>query len=581
MSKRVETSFNFRQILALLMACLLAVGALQGQAVSEDEIKFASREYIPGEANAIRVKSAMVPVPVVVRDAHGRAIKDLKKEDFELYEEGKKQDISYFTVEYAHPPATPAPETTAETPVAPPPAAAPRYLGMYFDDESTSTRDLVCARKAAEVFVRSHLEESDRVGIFTSSTTVTQEFTSNKQQLLDTLSKLVSHKRQVAIAACPNITPYQAYQITHFQNENGDALEFAMEEARQCHVCSGRRDCDFTVENLAEQVLSLSELFSRESLGALGDVIRYMGKMPGRRILIMTSSGFFSESETIQHEQDKMIDVALHNGIVINTLDPKGLFADHDPADEALGRPVATSGALGAYGEALPRQEKEVSNDPLAALAEGTGGKFFHNSNDLAGGLRQLAELPEVSYILGFSPMESKMNGAMRELKVKIPAQRNIRIESRPSYFLPTKAEAAPGIKSQKLDDEVMAQDAPAELAAQVKIDSSTLASGISTLKVIASVDGHSLLFKKENRRNRERVIFVTALFDMQGHFLAGTEGVMDMNLKDATHAQISRDGVNAKASLQAPPGTYRLREVIQEVVGGRISASSQTVEIH
>jgi len=94
-------------------------------------------------------------------------------------------------------------------------------------------------------------------------------------------------------------------------------------------------------------------------------------------------------------------------------------------------------------------------------------------------------------------------------------------------------------------------------------------------------VDGHSLYFKKlGDKRHAERVIFVTALFDMQGHFLGGMEGVMDLTLKDATHTQIAHDGVSAKATLQAPPGTYRLREVMQEVVGGRISATSRAVEI-
>jgi hypothetical protein len=54
----------------------------------------------------------------------------------------------------------------------------------------------------------------------------------------------------------------------------------------------------------------------------------------------------------------------------------------------------------------------------------------------------------------------------------------------------------------------------------------------------------------------------------------------MELNLRDATFAQISKDGVEARATLQAPPGIYRLREVVQEVVGGKMGASSRTVEI-
>jgi len=52
------------------------------------------------------------------------------------------------------------------------------------------------------------------------------------------------------------------------------------------------------------------------------------------------------------------------------------------------------------------------------------------------------------------------------------------------------------------------------------------------------------------------------------------------MKLKDAAHANIARDGVDAKSTFQAPPGNYRLRQVVQEVVGGKTSAISKTVEI-
>ena len=118
---------------------------------------------------------------------------------------------------------------------------------------------------------------------------------------------------------------------------------------------------------------------------------------------------------------------------------------------------------------------------------------------------------------------------------------------------------------------------------------SGTLGSGESALKVKVHVNGKSLSFRKEttggtdgkgSNIRAERLIFITALFDMQGHYLGGVEAVMDMDLKDATFAQISKDGVDAHSTLEAPPGTYRLREVVQEVVGGRLHASSQTVTI-
>jgi hypothetical protein len=353
------------------------------------------------------------------------------------------------------------------------------------------------------------------------------------------------------------------------------------------------------VQTQSATVLSLSEQFAQDSLGVLGDVIRYLGKMPGKRMLIMTSSGFFSRTDKVQHTQDKMIDAALHAGIVINTLDAKALAAEWvggSPADgqvvlspttaaaAAGGKVViSTSGSvagMNALQQRIVDDEREVSSDSMAVLASATGGKFFHNSNDLEGGLVELAALPEVSYAMSFSPDDVRANGVYHSLKVTMPGRRDVTISARPGYFAQSNEKGSPGAKLQKLNQEVMASDTLSGVAAEVTTQSAVTSTGETGLKVNVHVNGRTLAFRKENNTRAERIIFVTALFDMQGHYLSGVETVMDMNLKDATFATVSKDGVDARSTLQLPPGTYRLREVVQEVVGGRLAASSQTVEV-
>lgn len=570
---------RLKPALLALILILIAVPFLQSQTTPEPEIKIAAQPYVPQESNAIRIKTTMVDVTVVVRDAHGQPIAGLTKDDFQIFDEGKQQKISLFTPELAHPPIVKveAPATTAEAPAIPPPApppTLPRYLGFYFDDKNMSAGQLVYVRKAAEKFVRDNMEETDRAGVFTSSATVTQQFTSNKQQLLDALAKLLAHERGQAFAGCPIITPYQAYNIGHFFNEHSEDMTIAISEAIGCRACDPKDipGCVRLVTNKAATVLTIEENFSQDSLGVLGDVIRYMEKMPGRRTMIMASAGFFSISNPVQHAQDKMIDGAIHAGIIINTLDAKGLWASGD-LSQGYDMMQHMDGMLGTM-------ENEVSDDPLSAIAYGTGGKFFHNSNDLDGGLRDLAALPAASYVLGFSPDEVKDNGMYHNLKVKLPNHQYTNISARPGYFALTKQEALPATRFQKLNREVMSSDALSEIQTEVTTTSGTLATGEPALKVVVHVPGKSLYFKKINKLHNERVIFITALFDMQNHYLAGTEAVMDMNLKDATYTQLSHEGVDAKSTLQAPPGTYRLRQIVQEVVGGRLFTTTRDVVI-
>ena len=590
--------------LGVVMACSTIAPLLNGQSATSDEIKIASQPYAPSANGTIRVQSTIVDVSVVVRDAKGQLVTGLKKEDFEIYDQGKKQTVSQFNVELARPPATKVPEhvETQALPPAPPPAVPPRFLAFYFDDENMPAADLVFARKAAEGFVNKHMEPTDRAGVFTSSTTLTQQFTSNRQQLLDTLGKLVSHQRGATFGAeaCPRITPYEAYQINQMVDSHSDAFDLALAQAVQCNCSqspapggSCAAEQSRLVQTQAATVLTLSEQFAQDSLGVLGDVIRYMGKMQGHRMLIMASSGFFSRTDKVQHAQDKMIDSALKAGIVINTLDAKGLAADWVGGNPADGPPIVLTGGSGGAFNALQDEilsdERDVSNDSMAVLASSTGGKFFHNSNDLDGGLVEIAALPEVSYALSFSPDDLKENGAYHNLKVRVPGRNNVTISARPGYFAQSHEKNSPSAKFQKLNQEVTASDTLTNLAASVTTQSGTVGSGESALKVNVHVNGKSLSFRKETTGGAdgkgtnvraERLIFITALFDVQGHYLAGVEAVMDMNLKDATFAQLSRDGVDARSTLEAPPGTYRLREVVQDVVGGRLSASSQTVTI-
>jgi len=580
-------SVRVKHILLLLLVCLFAVSLLQGQSAppdSEEEFKVGSQAYVPQDTHAIRVQSTMVEVNVVVRDAQGKTISGLKREDFEVYDQGKQRKITSFSADVAHPAAVPAPPV-AEAAAAPPPPAStipPRYLGMYFDDQNMSTGQMVYIRKAAESFVNKNMEETDRAAVFTSSENVTQQFTSNKQQILDALGKLLSHRNGDTVPGCPVITPYQAYEIELFFNEHNDATDLAVSEAMACHTCTDAPDCMRFVETRAATVLSLNQNFAQDSLGVLGDIIRYMGRMPGKRTLIMASAGFFSLGEKVQHAQDKMIDAAIHNGIIINTLDAKGLTVGFDPSDLAgeSGEQLLGRESGNGYAGLLATMENEVANDPMAAIAYGTGGKFFHDNNDMVGGLRQMAEVPEASYVLGFSPEEIKDNGAFHNLKVKAPGQHDVAITARPGYFALSREQAAPGAKFQKLNKEVMGTDSLSEIVAEVTTKSGALATGEPALRVTVHVPGRAMQFKKENKRHNERIIFVTALFDMQDHYLGGNEVVMDMKLKDPAHARISRDGVDAKSILQAPSGTYRLRQVVQEVVGGRILATSRTVEI-
>jgi VWFA-related protein len=572
----VKLGALFTLFLILLAATTIR---LRSQVISDDEIRFGSRPYVPPSANAIHVQTSAVQVPVVVRDSSGKAVAGLKQSDFQLFDDGHPVTIASFAVENVTPlpvQYVQAPQVVdaslppAVPPVNPPPPTA-RYIAIFFDDLSMRTPDLLMARKATESFVSTSLKPGDRIGIFTTSTQDTLNFTDNVPVLLATLGHLVSHRRIAGDGTCV-MTPYQASLITKNFDTHSDALDLGM----RLPGCGGNNVQDLT--NVARGIVGQAEQLAQETMGILIDVIHYLGRMPGHHMLVLASSGFLTE--TLQEKQDSLINEALSANVIINSIDAKGLVAENPGYTEDFQPLRGLKDKWLALFDEFKTANREVQNDPLAILAEGTGGHFYHNRNDLDVGLKEMASAPDVSYVLTFYPEALKRNSALHTLKVKLVDSHNMNITARRGYIAPSPNLTEPEKKKAQLDSAVITTDLLTALSAQVTTSSGKSAVGEPTLKVGIHLDAIRLPFETQGDRKVERLIYISALFDAQNKFVTGVEGVMDLRLKPETMTTLSTHGLDANLSVQAAPGNYRLRQVVQEVGNGRIATLNRNVRI-
>jgi hypothetical protein len=144
--------------------------------------------------STFKLRVNLVQVHVIVRGDKGKPIGGLSKEDFQLYDNGKLQLITTFGVEDAQSRKERS-EAAAKTQVnqeennEPISRATPdRFIALTFDDIHLLTRDVTPMRNAANGFIDS-IGPSDRVGFFTTSEIVTQDFTDNKELLKQALLK--------------------------------------------------------------------------------------------------------------------------------------------------------------------------------------------------------------------------------------------------------------------------------------------------------------------------------------------------------------------------------------------------------
>ena len=533
-------------------------------------------------APTFKVRVNLVLVRVVVRDASGKFVPDLKRDDFQLLDNRKSQTISSFSVETPQTHAvTPVAPTSSLEPGEPPPTAAPvlpqRFVSVVFDDTDLHTQDAVYVRASAQKLFDA-LPPSDRVGVFSTSGQVTVDFTSDRARLKDSLLGITPRPLAAAgIQDCPTITFYQADQIV--DNNDPNALGIAMQEYTACSSQS-RPPPPAQVEQIvraqAQNVLSQGEGQTEMVYRHMEDAMRRLAAMPGQRVMVFVSPGFFLTTHT--REQGDMIDRANRSNIVINTIDARGLYTP-DLLGDISARTIDTPTSSGIR-DSYRLSEQFAQSEILGELADGTGGTFFHNRNDLDVGMERAVVAPEISYLLGFSPQNLKLDGRFHTLKVSLTAKSKFVLQARRGYYAPRTLKDPAQEAKEEIQEAIFSQeeirDVPIELQTQFFKSNDTQAK----LAVLTRVDVNAIRFRKDAGRSRDNLTFATAIFDENGNFITGGEKILEMKLLDPTLARLSHSGLTVKSSFDVKPGTYLVRMVVRDGEGAQMAAKNGAVTI-
>lgn len=555
-------------LVCISFTCLAGVNPIPPDLPS-DEFIWDSGPYTPESAATIKAEANLIEVPVTVRDRARLPVGGLKKEDFLLFDNGKRQTISTFEVltgpaDRKSAPSLGAPGAAPETPA----TAEPRYVAFFFDDVNTkfanihegqdSHADFVAGREGAIKLVQKGLEPGERIGIFTASRAISVDFTDDARLLLDTLAKLREYPRMQdqPVSDCLQLDTYQAWAIVHLPPQTAE-WDAAYKKAVECWT---KKYAAEKMNEEAEEKLSIAEGWVIDTMASLDYTIRRLSEEPGRRILLLTSEGFVTKS--FNYRQQALIDEANSRKVVINSLSTAGLFFDADPKNKVAA--TRTGGLI------------DPMNDSLASLAYDTGGQFFYNNNDLTEGFREMSAPPSVSYLLGFSPENLKADGSRHRLSVKLADTPHVEILARTAYFAPGGELTAAEKKARRLDEIVTAPGTVSEIPVDVKV-----AASAGEAKISVHTDVSKLPFRKLSGRQVERLVFVTALFEAGGdRFLSGLQGVLQLQLKEASFQQLAGHGLDTNLSIHAPAGTYRVRQVVQEIGTGRLASIDRTIAV-
>jgi VWFA-related protein len=530
-----------------------------------------------GEQSAgpvIRVTVDLVQVDAVVTDAKGRHVTGLKPEDFEILEDGKPQKITHFSympgnaIPGGQAPVNPAPKQpsakTSEAIPAPAKALRPeevsRTIVLMADDLGLSSDDIPNVRKAMKSFVDRQMQAGDLASIMTTSGGMgaMQQLTSDKSQLYASIERIHYMPGRTGLTWYVPILP------------PGPDKKFRMEIEKR-------------ISAARSPVLTLS------TLNVLAYAIQGLREMPGRKAIALFSDGFPPAA-------GRIVQLANRASIVIYTLDPRGLVSQFFTAVDAKGTMTLGNGIDNDEAKRLAAYRDTQKG--LEQLAQGTGGIFFHDDNDLSQGLASALDDMSSYYLIGYQPQRTdfdQVRGRPKFHKTEVKVLRaGLQVRSRNGFVgvpdPPAFSEDA-GRKSGKeelrkaLFSPFHANGFPVHLSA---FYSASTAKDPKTgrrptlLRAMLTIDARGLKFNDTPEGKKQlNLDIVAAAYGANNEVVASSDRIFSVAMTpDEMHQTVAAGLVYNFEIEIAKPGPYQLRVAAWDANAELAGSASTFVEI-
>lgn len=615
----LSNTLPFRRALLLLftLCCL----SLASNAQAQDGQQTPSPVPDPSD-EIIRVNTELVQTDVVVLDKQGKFVDGLRPEQFQLRVNGKPQAISFFERVTAGSvnedaqlaaarggrvgtanttPATNATGTAAPAAAAPRPLDRGRVILFFVDDLHLSPDSLARTRGLLLRYIEEEMGQNDQAVIATASNQLgfLQQLSDDRRVLRAAVARLNLREIVVRDFQRPQMTQLHALAIE--QNDPNVLNYFIDATIRENPVFGDPRNARVSAESQvrqrASQLVQQTASSALNTLNSLRSLMRSMAQLPGRKIVYLISDGFPVEMRRSEISEGlrRVTDAAVRAGVVVYTLDARGLSADitgmPDVTSDAAFDPAGQL-AMGSMNETTARQE------PLRIIAADTGGRALLNTNALGDALVKSIKETSVYYLLAWRPENAEQRGGkFQRVEVSIKDRADVSVLVQRGFYTTPPAEPA------RAKDTKRQPDAKEKVLPHAKTQNKDLLAALHSLfpktalptslalnyfnlpprgtilTTTIQVERGATAAPAGDKIPPEQIEVVGALYDERGELKNSFQRRLNVTPNTpATSPYANR--IIVSSNLAVAPGIYQVRIAARDPLSGRTGSAAQWVEI-
>ena len=559
----------------------------------------ADAQFQPSSGLVLKVTSRLVDVGLVAVDKKGRPVPDLKAADFEVYDNGRRQEVKFFSL------FAPAASPTADLPATDAAKASNNFSNRVADDPATGAGPAISsaspsgsagANATILLFDESHIAWSDlsharqetikflgslppgeRVALYTMSGLgfrVLSEISTDHEALIARLKKWMPTAQSMSNAQEDETRNRQQFETVHNLSDLNS-------------VNGNQSDTPDSETPVDPQLLILGSDPARAALVILRSVARHLAAVPGHKNLVWVSSdNVFADWRDQQVGTDKVsngVDTyALHAQEAMNDahvsvypfdvsqLEAGGVSADLGNRNVKLNPTVTLPPGSSAPREgdagrtkASMLQDLHPIQEPILQVAQATGGRTIRRTGDLAAALDGILADERATYQLSFYP-DTPADGKYHALTVKLAGRKGVTLRYRTGYLYAQE----PSTMKERFQQAIWQPLDASEIQVTAMVPDTT--SGPSVKVNIAAADLD--LVQGSGRRIDQLDIFFIQRDDAGLH--AQMEGqTIGLRLLPATYVREMADGIPFEHPVKLKPGTGSLRVLVVDRNSGRMGS--------